>query len=742
MNNRYENSYGDEAYNSQVESNISPIEQLVHILRIVKRRKKLILAILFFGALASVFLASKVVPSYKAATTIIVDTRKPDDPIRPREGGRAEPSLIMLNSELQVIGSLPILKKVVRKLELHNDDETNKPDFVEELIKKIKAFIKGNKKEKVLTEDDKVQLLAKIIQRKIEIQNIPNTYLIQITYDDIDKYNAQNVVNAIANVYLKEQLETRFESADRQSTWLRQRLSELQQKLRDSQREVQDFKEKNNLLKSEGETLTDKQFKSLNTQIINVRTQVAELGLKYDQLKQILKGDGGIKELVNLVQSESLTGLRRDYTNAEKRRAQLISRYSSKHPSVRGASAEVANLDRQIANEAKRILNKAKNDYEVAKVRLKTLEDSLKKNTKKTSISKQASFKLKELEQEAAANKTLYQNFLTRFKEVSEEKTLKFSDFRVVSKAVLPTEHDGNKKIIKSMVMGIGASVMLAFGIVFLLEFRDQTFRTRQVIENALGIPFITSLPLIEKNELVSGKNKIPIKDFIIKKPVSAFSQSLSSGFFNIKQHAGSKTKKVTTILVTSAIPNEGKTLVAASLARQVAKFGRRVLAIDADMRKASLSSHFYNDFHENGLADALNGKVDWREIICKDEETNLDILPSILGDYNYLDLLDSDMMKKIIDEARDEYDYVIIDTPPVTAVADVHALTKLVDAISIVIEWGGTDQHLVKKAHQDLAKNSDTPIGFILNKVDMKHIGDYDEYPETYSYGYGYGYD
>ena len=738
MNNKYEYGYDN---NQETENSESPLALVIHYLRIAKRHKYVIALISMIGMALTAYNVLEVVPSYSAETVIMVDTAKPNDIATGRRTNLHYYNL-NLNSEIAVINSLPFIKKVVQKLKLADGpEEESKPGLFKKIIKYIlgDAFKTEKQDEEPVGKDEVTQIIAEIIQENLEVQAINRTLLISIKYKDIDNFRAKEVTNAIAENYLLQHLDSRIKAADRATSWLSQRLAELQKKMRDSQRLVHEFKEQNNLLKSDGETLTDKQFKSVNDQLIAARTTLAENEIRYKQLSRVIEGSGGIKQLTEIVQSESLTRLREQYNEAAKQQADLVTRYSKKHPSVVSVSAQIRDINRQINVEAQRILNKAKNDMEFAKVRVGVLENDLAKNTAKTSLSKKVALRLNELEQEAEINSTIYQNFLTRFKEASEQKTLKFSQFRIVSKATLPKSHDGNKKRLQVGVIHLGATFVIAFAVVFLLEYRDNSFRTKQDTEKTLGIPYLGSSPLIGPNELVHGNKRIKIKDVVVEKSVSTFAQSLSSSFFKIKQLHNDRRAKV--ILLTSAIPNEGKTLIATSLARHIVNKGQsKVLAIDCDMRKASLSSHFYTDFPEHCLGDVLEKKANWKDVLCYDDKTSLEILPSILGDYNYLELLDSDEMGNIIKEARTMYDYIIIDTPPVTAVSDVHALTKHADVIAMVVEWGVTPREVVKEANKQLSGSSLVPRGFILNKVDLKHISDYEDYA-YYGYGYGYGY-
>ena len=746
MNNKYGYGYGYDDNSQEVSS--SPIDALLYVLRIAKRRKLIITAILLLGIAVTVYKVYHIVPSYSAETVIKVNTSKPTN----IPGGRGYNNHhwrdLNLNSEIEVIRSLPLLKRVVTELGLFEkvvEEEQVDPSFFDVILNylkradlKVEASNENKVEPKEYDQSEIIEHIAEIIQRNLEVVTVNRTLLIKITYTDIDQYRTQKIVNAIAETYLKQHVENRLNATDRATTWLSQRLSKLQSKLRESKRRVHEFKEENGLLKSDGETLSDKQFKALNEELIEARTSRTKLELEYKRLSQIIDSDGGFKKLVEVVQSDSLSRLRQEYTRAEKTQAELVTRFNNKHPKVISINAEIRDLDRQIKIEGKRILEKVKSDFDFAKVRVKSIEKELNSNTEKTSLSKKAALQLSELEQEVTVNEAIYQDFLTRFKKASEQKTLKLSDFIIVSKAVLPKRHDGNKKRLKIGVLHLAGTFAIAFGVVFLLEFRDKSFRTRLDAENSLGIPYITSVPLLTQDNLVHGNKLLKIKDVVIEKSVSSFSQSLSTLLFKMKKLSAQK--KANVILLTSAIPNEGKTLLVSSIARHLANNGKRVLAIDCDMRKASLSANFYSDFPEYCLGDVLQGKINWKDVLVLDEKTNLEVLPSILGDYEYLELLDSQIMKDIIEEAKGLYDHIIIDTPPVKAVPDVHALSDHVDAIGLVVEWGVTPRQVVIEANKLLGQETETPRGFILNKVDLKNISDYEDY-SSYGYGYGYGY-
>ncbi|MEM7619272.1 MAG: Wzz/FepE/Etk N-terminal domain-containing protein [Pseudomonadota bacterium] len=725
------------------------ISMIFSYVRMAWRRKFIIAGTLVVGILMTVFAALLVRPNYTAHTTIMVNTEKPNFIPGQEASVTNVRSDLLINSEIAILQSMPLLKQVVRNMGLLNKPQSH-TSTLRKILKRISGYtepylginlVNGDLKlhQDHLSNETKIEQIANRIKNNLSVSLVPKTVLIKIEHRSQDQYFPQNVVNEIANTYIRQQWEARLKSIETASVWLSERISKLQSNLRTSERALQEFKIDNNLVNAGDQTLSEKQFISINEQLILAKAKLQENELRYRQLEKVLNQGQNEAKLTEVVNSETLENLRKSFIDVAKREAELSSQYNSRHPRLIAVRAELNDVNQQIRQEARRVLITAKNEYQVAEVRVQSLEESLSRSLQKTNISKTAAIRLQELQQDVEANRTLYKTFIDRHKEISEQKTLAHSDFRLVSPATSTKASDLTRNRVKVFVVGFVASMMLALGLALLLEKIDSSFRTRRQVELETGLPCLVSMPLLKDEDTQDGNEILPIMDYSVAKPNSLFSNTLSRLSYEldhinpqIQSQIGAKV-----FMFTSAVPNEGKTLLTLNFARYIALKNSRVLIVDGDLRRASLSEYIIPDNGDSHLIDALQGNVSWQQVLRRDEKIGLDALPCRVGEHDFMRLLSSDNMQRLMAEARASYDYIIIDSPPIMPVPDVFALKEHTDVSAMIVEWGATPMSVVSEAIRSFNSKGHEFSGVVLNKVDMEQIKDYEPFASHYgSYG------
>lgn len=721
---------------------------LFSILRVLRRQRWVIIGSIALGmACVGVYLSfAKSV--YTAQTTLMVDARAKKIVRSEEVLASLRPSDAAINSEIAVIQSPGVLSAVIRKLKLHEDPEySNKlaePSVWAKILKAIglsnnaKAAraddLAGDKAAAGPQDSDQTTLsIVRALKKNLQVYPEAYSYLVNIKFTANDPEKAARIANQIAETYLVEQLEARFRATKRATLWLNERLVQLRQRVTQSEQRVGEYKAKFNLLDTGGETFGERELTKLNEQLVLAKANKAEAEVKYKRLKEVLSKAGKISGVAAFVQSEIIVRLRTLLADTAKREAELTARFRARHPQVLAVRAERRDLRTQINREARRIYENARNTYEVSKSRVESLESSLKHLTQRTYNSRAAAIKLRELQQEAQANREIYAAFLTRFKEASEQQTLQNSDFRVIAPASPPEFASAPKKK-KIALVGVALFAVFGVGLAFLNELLDKSFKTSRQVEDVLRVPHLASVPMLTKQDRTHEGRWLPEEEVVIAKPFSDFAQALSNVRIGVRRLSGGEDPRV--ILMTSAIPDEGKTMLSACLARQIALREKKTLVIDADLRYGALSDRIAKKSAE-GLSTILEGRSKWQDAIQIDKLSGLHILPAALRKCDAAELLSSAEMKELLRDVRHHYDVIVIDSAPVVPVIDTHALIEMVDVAILTIAWGETAQEVSEEAVKYFRRIRPGITGAILNKIDYKTLAEYDVLQSYYGYGY-----
>lgn len=730
----------------------------------------MVVALGLLMALAGVVYALQLTPVYTARATLLLDTQQNNivDAQAVVQGLSGDEAAI--NSEIELIKSYDVARRVVEKLKLDEQAGTLAP-AEPSLLRQALNLLTSKAAEPVPEiEVDPKDRVIRGLQTDVGVKRKQRSYVIDIIYASPNPSLAAQVANAFANEYLVDELESRYEATRRANEWLNERLGELRQKVRDSERAVELFKAQNNIVETAGSTLSDQQVAKLNEQLILARAEAAQAQVKYEQIQAVRKRGGDVTAFADAMQSGALAGLKSKASEIRRELANLTARYGDRHPSVVSARAQLADVNRSLGAEAGRIVATAENELRVARSRVESIEQSLQEMKGKVAIVSQAAITLRELERERAANKTLYESFLGRFKETSEQEKLQTTESRIIQQASVPTTPSApNKKMITlaALALGLGLGAALAF----LLERLDSGFRTSTQVEKSLGVPVLANIPRAD-DEVVSGLSRmaqrlnpfgflvrlfsrgepserrmsraerISMAWMVVKKPLSTFTEAIRALRMGIKFAAVDKPQKI--ILVTSALPGEGKSTIASNLAQLAANSSERVLLMDLDLRHPVITSLYAPDA-KLGAVELLLGEIELKQALIKDTATGLHVLPSpSRRDLTHTaELLGSQRLKDLLNHLSDFYDLIVVDTSPLLPVTDGRALVDAVDSLALVVRWEKTARDAVETALKQSPGAQDKLTGVVLNDVVAAKARYYDYYKSGYytkKYPYYYG--
>lgn len=699
------------------------------ILRVLWRRKATIAGTVLVLTLLSVIVLYQLTPRYTATTRILLDSRDREivnfDPIGPGAPGEAE----AITSEIEIIRSQKLAEKVIRKLELYDDPEINpklRPEsFIQTLrstVGQVIRFFTGDEDEQITPlelqfDEERVAIIDSFLDR-LTVTRRGESRVVSINFESMSPETAVLVANTTAELYLVEQLEARFEATQRATSWLSERLSNLREQVEQSEAAVEAYKREAGLIQGENVNLTTQQISELNTQLIIAQGARAEAEARLRQVTSLLGSANSVESAAEVLASPLIQSLRREEAAIERRLAELSNEYGEKHPRMISTRAEMADLREKINAEVNKIVQNLRNEVSVARAREASLRASLRDLELRMADLNENEIELRALQREADANRQLYETFLARFKETSTQEDVPNSASRIISPAELPFAPSYPNKPLTVLLVLTG-SLILGVVLAFAQEQLTPGFVSLEQIEISIGVPALGLVPSI-------GKGKGKPEEYVIKNPLSELNEAIRTIYTALSlSYVGKQPKS---ILVTSAFPKEGKTTVSLLLGRVSAMRGKKVIIIDADLRRAAVHSRL--GIHASpGLIELLSGEATLEEVVQQDKDTGLSVLPVGRVSADAAELQDSDQFQKILRRISRKYELVIIDSPPTMALADARILSRLADVTIFVARWSTTRREVVSLAIKQIMEAGGNIGGIVLSRVNARKHS---------SYGYG----
>lgn len=698
---------------------------LRHYLNFVWRNWMFIASVTALVLLVAVIYVVTAKPLYTATTQVLLAQSDRPPALDPAVNNGTVDSYWYVDNQLAILQSESLLRRVVI-------NERLAPPITSEATTENKEDLASTERAIIAGINGLRGALA--VSRKGEGQVLN----IAITWED--PVRAAQLANAVADAYVVDQLDARLESAKRASGWLSDRLVELRRQLRDSEDAAARFRKEHGLTRG-GPTvaLNEQQLSDLNSKLIGARTDAAEKKALVDFLADLAAGKKTLNSLPESMVSTSpvMVPLRTKLADASQREADLLARYNSRHPAVVNVEAEKRDIERGITAETQRMAATVKSEYALAKARLNAMEQSMREATGQGELDNEDAVRLRELERTTAVNKSLFEDFLQKAKITDEQATFRARDVRVIMTAQRGGQTFPNTR--KSLLVAVFAGLALGIGGAFAKEMLKTGFTSAREIENALGIPVLSSVRQLNKRELVKDGKSVSVPFYQVHHPLSPFSEALRTLRSSIHMSDVDQPPKV--IHITSARPGEGKTTIAVSLAISAALAGQKVVLVDADLRHPA-TSRFFKLEQQKGLVDLLIGSTSADKVLRFHQDLNLTVLPAGSKSLNPPDLLGSERMKGLISRLRESFDYVVLDTPPIAPVVDSLIVANLADKTIFVVQWAATPREMVETAIQQLSTHKRERVaGVVFNCVNYdrakKYGGEYyhaESYQKYYS--------
>jgi succinoglycan biosynthesis transport protein ExoP len=738
---------------------MSPRDLLASLTSMARRRFGVVALIFSLSIVCGVVYLYTAAPKFMARASILIDTRKSQLFQQQSVVGDATVDSAAVDSQIEVLKSEAIAAAVVKQLHLTNDPEFvgSKPGIFGTILGYLASTAPPS-------EADLQQRAQDVFRSEVLPKRVGLTYVVEIAFLSLSPDRAAQIANAAADAYIDDQLEAKYQATRKAGTWLQERIQELQQQASTAEQAVLDFKKANNIVDTGGRLIGEQQLAELNSQIVVSRASTAEARARLNRISEITKND--ITNIDNVLRSpdpavadvlhnEVINKLRSEFLDTGNREAVYSARLGQNHLVVVNLRNEMVQIRKSIFDELKRIEETFKSDYQIALAREQSIQKSLAEAVAQNQATNQSQISLKDLDSKAQTFRAIHDTFVQRYMESLQQQSFPYTEARVITHATRPSSKSQPRPILVLAAASLGG-LLLAFGAAILIDISESGFRTSDQVESELRASCLATVPLIdtetEKPPVRAERTKLGLSRHIertgvlfgvVGTPFSRFAEAFRTIKVSIDLFAPGKSSKA--IGITSTLPNEGKSTIAANLARLISHAGGKAILLDCDLRNPSLTRSLAPGA-ELGLLDVVSGKRLLTDVVWTDPTTSLVFVPMVaktrLSHTN--EILASVRMKKLIDALREVYDYVLIDLPPLTPVVDVRSTNQIVDSYLFAIEWGRTSVEDVKRALSSAPLVYDNLLGVILNKADLEAMRNYsrnagDQYKNRYHERYGF---
>ncbi|WP_172297221.1 polysaccharide biosynthesis tyrosine autokinase [Pseudoruegeria sp. HB172150] len=645
-----------------------------------------------------------VVPKYAAESRLLLQVR--DQNVVDLESvisgvGKDQASL---NTEVEIMQSRGLIEQLVRDLELTEDPEFNRllrepsPYSSEVLLNRLRQLlgrqvvVRGEPDEQVV-----MNLTLRAAQNAIAVTAERGTYLFRIRVTTENRAKSKLMANRLAEIYLDDQIRTKFSATEYAVNWLSQRVTELEAELEEKENAIQDINTQSNMISTAA-------LEALNLRVRESRARLQVVEARQARTRERLAA------LTSMQGTELYATMA-----AESDDPQLEELASSAESGDSGAQAAFASRVATLISRDQSALAQQQPELD----RLQSAHDELVNEMEARTADRA---KADNLLREAETTRVLYETFLARLKETSIQIGLQQADSRILSDASSGFRVEPKTNRILTMAFLLGATFAVA--ILMLRHFMRDGFRTADELEAATGLTVVGQVP------------KMPIRrrkgllDYLVRNPTSAASEAVRNIRTSVLLSNVDNPPRV--IMSTSSVPGEGKTTLAIAFSHNLSGLGKRVLLIEGDVRRRTFKNYFRQP-GGGGLYQVIAGTLSLDEALIQDPELGFDVLMGDNASINAADLFASERFREFMKFVREQYDFVVIDTPPVLVVPDARVLGHYVDAIMYAVHWDRTPKSQVQDGVRQLSSVGLTVNGLVLSQLDPKRM-------RRYGYGGKYG--
>lgn len=638
-----------------------------------------------------------------------------------------------VQSEALAIRSRNLADRVISTLHLSDNPDFNDrlrpPSRLTAIIREVKAQIGGwlswltvsdgrsGLGSQQVVDTERERLIDKLLD-SLSVTVRGRSWVIEIAAQAKDPRLAADIANAIAEAYIRDKIDRQYEATRRTSAWLSQWLRELQTDLQHSEQQIEEFRRSSGLLERQDVSMISREIAGLNQQLLEAQAARIELQVRIQRIESQSGNSANAAAIGEVLQSPLIQQLRQQEAELARQYNDLAQRVGRNHPAIRNIQAELSSIRSNISVEIAKIVERLHDEMEVATARERAFSERISHLTGEVEAINTAEMRLRELQRDYDANRTLFERLLARSREAVTERGVLEPNATIVSQAGVPDAPSFPRTpllIAASTIFAFALGVLLAFW----REFSDPGFRSAEQVEQLIGVPALGLVPLVEGR----GSLARQVENIATSQPASAFGEAIRRLYAKVVSTNLGAPSRIW--LIASSVPEEGKSTIAVSLGRMLALSGKRTLVVDCDLRFPTIHKKFAAP-RGPGLADYILGEAVLDDVVRKDEPSGASFIAAGTAVSNPLAILESPRLKAALLMLADMYDFVIVDSAPVAAVVDTLILSRCIDKTIFVVRWAKTRRELVIDGISQLSDAGADVVGVLLSQVNIREHAQY----------------
>jgi len=689
----------------------SPLEDEADSFNILSRlrRHKLVFCGIFVLTLGFMGAIYAVAPrTYHGQASIILAAAEPvlggkDPVVEQRHGDPAD-----LQSQALVLHSLNLLQKIVAQDEVATLIERECQAAKVEALGRLREILRPVDCDKY--ETDKVAA-AEYLQSRLGVSEDGRSRVINVSYTSPIPASASIIPNAVVKAYLGERLQDQLNSRLVAVGWLRSEITRVSNDLTETEARIVAFYRQHDLMRGETSSLDAEQLTLADRELASAHAAQSEAAAQLAQLT-----GGAAENAPAALQNRAINDIKQELSRVASQAAALESIHGTAYPQLVALRQQEAALNVRLNREMARVAASLRQTHAAATAKVATLERQLGDAKRRVAAATNAQSEIASLQRHADVLRELYVDLQKKVDSLEIERRVLTGNTRVVSDAQYPSAPASPRKL-SFALGGLMLAVAAAVGGTLMLDRGDRTVRTKRSLERAAGVPVLSHIPTLRPSELASCRK--------VMSPC-ALQEAARQMFANCVLMYGANRPR--SILVTSALPKDGKTFVTLALAQFAARSGRKVLAIEGDLRRPDFERAL-SIKATRALADYLRGDAKFEEVLLPGGIPGLDVIVAGRPTFDSTELISNGRVADLLSSAFDRYDLVLMDGPPTQVLADSHLLAKEVDGVLFCVRWGISDMRTVTQAVHELTAHGARMLGLAIDRVAARELPLYEKY-------------
>lgn len=681
--------------------------------RAVRRRWRMALAVtlvLFTTGVGTVAMLDK---KYTSTATVLLapgaDQLAGQSPTR---GATAMTDPFFVRSETDIAAGDGLSRAVIRQLRLWST-----PDLLPRASVRQWLGLPPKRNDSGLSDREVLEdTVLSEYRERLSIANDGRSNTLAISFTATDPRMAANIANAHAEAYLREQSTRGLVLQQKAIEWLGHEVEARAEDVRRADAQVQQYQLKNGLVSANDSTIVEQRLGQLNTQLVDARRQLTTQTTLREEVRKIRKG-GDAGSAASMLGDTSLTNLLQSRAAAQANLASLEKHFAPSHPTLIKQREDLAGMNVALNQQLARLENEASNNARWWQKQVSEIEAAVNTEIRRKLGQDRVSVGLPSLVSQAQVKRTVFETVLNRYQTLLAEQAFAVPTASIVERAE-PSSRPSSPKVPLFLVVAAMLSVLAGAATAALLERRSGASMGLTAMADAVGIRPLVAIPRFRDASRVHGTVQIQEPRLFVE----------SIRFLREAVLVGRQDGRGGICLVTSVLPRQGKSLVAMSLARAIARANRRTLFLELDLRRPTGSLLARRVPPESGIAALLEGRALIEEVVVRDANPKLDLLLAEGNASSALDHLTSASLSELLTDLRSRYDIIIIDSPPLGIVSDALTLTPLVDQILLVAKDVDSSLSELRRGTRLLRERGAVVPGLVLTSVDPSHLSSVDK--------------